>query len=497
MLKEFEYKLFPTDVDNYTSVIPLYNLYPLPFENNLIQNADTGTLSVPIELDITASVSPQVSHLILDDSVDNLAVEQMAAEIGVLDAVSLVIDGVGIADSIAEKISPSSETGLFSYIDRTNKVRGILEGMGEGGIFIDYLYDSANNAGVSFPDFAESAIKLKDNAGGFSSIGKAADFASLIYQLADRFSFNAEYAVTKLAVAMHDGLVTPEELNEIFGDTPAALKTIRDWVDNAEGDKTFDTTQFIDILTKLPQESLNDISTPVTTGDSWESLKNTIAQNLLPVIDMFGKFVELLNDNWDSIELIFKCIGQLQDLCISVVFLTKDIKSLFELFCNLIVNYVTLAVSVFVRAVVEWVNNLIGRINRLFSLNIKTIVVDYDSLRTKVSSFASKFIKNIFQTESPVASGFEIYGNSALSKLKEKNQDSISNGSAEAIADTADIGNILSSVSNNSYTHDDSKKSVNITVNSNPQIYEKTDTDAYLKKLVNELTVSASAYGLG
>ena len=197
----------------------------------------------------------------------------------------------------------------------------VIEGMNEAGTTADQLQQrimqSANRSRASYLDTADAISKMGIMAGdAFGSTDELVQFTELInkqFTIAGASAEGQSAAMLQLTQAMSSGVLRGEELNSIFEQAPTIIQTIADYLDVPIGrirDMAANGEITAEIVKNAMLSSADEInrkfeSMPYTYSQVWTMAQNILMDSFQPVLQMIGAGVQLIVDNWGTIEPVF------------------------------------------------------------------------------------------------------------------------------------------------------------------------------------------------
>jgi len=179
------------------------------------------------------------------------------------------------------------------------------------------IMESANRSRAAFTTTADVVAKLGLRAGdAFSSNQEIIAFAenlNKMFVIAGASQEEMRSASLQLTQALGSGVLRGEELNAVFEAAPNIIQTIADYLDVPIGqirNMAAEGMITADIVKNAMLSATDDInkqfeSMPMTFGQAWTVIKNSLLDTFLPLIQTIAKGAQWIGDNWETLEPIF------------------------------------------------------------------------------------------------------------------------------------------------------------------------------------------------
>lgn len=268
----------------------------------------------------------------------------------------------GKENTIWSKLVPKASQGVQSALalsdamaQTANQINFMNSGLGETDNIQQKIFRSAQASRLSYQDTANAVANLGIQAkGAFSSSDEVVGFAELIgkqFQIAGASSDDTVNAMDQLSQTMSDGVMSGDELNSIFGQTPNIMQNIADYMGKPidkvmemgeNGQISADTLKnalfnasdeinenfnsvpmtWEQIGTRIKNQALMAFQ-PILTkvneianSEKFQGFVNGIINSLFalanvtsPVFDSLSNFGSLIYDNWDIISPIIYAVA--------------------------------------------------------------------------------------------------------------------------------------------------------------------------------------------
>jgi len=199
----------------------------------------------------------------------------------------------------------------------TARLNLINDGLQTTAELQDMIMASANRSRASYTSMADVVAKLGLRAGdAFSSNKEIIAFAenlNKMFVIAGASQEEMRSASLQLTQALGSGVLRGDELNAVFEAAPNIIQTIADYLDvpigqirnmAAEGMITADIVKNA-ILSATDDINKQFESMPMTFGQAWTIITNTLMDAFLPVLQLIAKGAQWIGENWETLEPIF------------------------------------------------------------------------------------------------------------------------------------------------------------------------------------------------
>ncbi len=199
----------------------------------------------------------------------------------------------------------------------TARLNLINDGLQTTAELQDMIMASANRSRAAFTTTADVVAKLGLRAGdAFASNQEVIAFAenlNKMFVIAGASQEEMRSASLQLTQALGSGVLRGEELNAVFEAAPNIIQTIADYLDVPIGqirNMAAEGMITADIVKNAMLSATDDInkqfeSMPMTFGQAWTIITNTLMDTFLPVLQLIAKGAQWIGENWETLEPIF------------------------------------------------------------------------------------------------------------------------------------------------------------------------------------------------
>lgn len=258
--------------------------------------------------------------------------------------------GTSKAGALAEKIKGMAKG--FLTIDNAKKVLDLSDTITRNSTKLDAINDgkqttpelkgmiasSAQDSRVGYLDMTSSVTELGNTAGeSFSGSEQMVSFAEQMNKLLILSGASAEEtgtAVSQMAQAMGDGVISGDEFAAITGSGSEVAKTIADSMgvpldkmqEMAESGAVTSDTIVSGLLGATDQTDAAFNELPQTWENVWTSLKNTVLITFEPILQKIGDFascisevIQFVQENGNTIVAVFAPVTEIFDSVLGVI----------------------------------------------------------------------------------------------------------------------------------------------------------------------------------
>ncbi|HUM45210.1 MAG TPA: tape measure protein, partial [Fervidobacterium sp.] len=279
----------------------------------------------------------------------------------------------------------------------TARLNLINDGLQTTAELQDMIMASANRSRASYTSMADVVAKLGLRAGdAFSSNKEIIAFAenlNKMFVIAGASQEEMRSASLQLTQALGSGVLRGDELNAVFEAAPNIIQTIADYLDvpigqirnmAAEGMITADIVKNA-ILSATDDINKQFESMPMTFGQAWTIITNTLMDAFLPVLQLIAKGAQWIADNWSILEPIFwgltAAVGAyavaLGIQTVATWIATGAAKAFFATLLSNPLFYIALAIGVVVGLIYKWVQS-VGGIKIAWMIAMNAILTAWD-----------------------------------------------------------------------------------------------------------------------
>lgn len=181
-------------------------------------------------------------------------------------------------------------------VQTTSRLNMMNDGLQSTQELVNMVYAAAQDARGSFSEMADVVARFGNNAGdAFGSSEEVVAFADLIQKqmtIAGASTQEASNAMLQLSQALGSGVLRGDELNSIFEQAPNLIQSIADYLDVPIGkirEMAADGELSADVVKAAIFASADEINAkfeemPMTWGQIWQSMKNTVMIAFQPVL---------------------------------------------------------------------------------------------------------------------------------------------------------------------------------------------------------------------
>jgi len=181
----------------------------------------------------------------------------------------------------------------------------------------DKIFAAADRARGSYSDMADAVAKMGLLAGdAFGSNDELIAFTELMqksFKIGGADTAMQQGAMRQLTQAMASGRLQGDELVSIMENAPMMYEAIAKYTGKSKGELKemgSDGAITADIIKNAMFMAADDINAkfetmPMTFGDAWNKIRNSLLQDFEPIIKTFAKGAQFIGDNWDNIAPVF------------------------------------------------------------------------------------------------------------------------------------------------------------------------------------------------
>lgn len=200
-----------------------------------------------------------------------------------------------------------------SMTEITARLNMMNDGLQTTAELQDMIYRSAQRSRASYQDTAAFVAKLGTLAGdAFDSNEELIAFAEQINKqitLSGASSAEAAGAMLQLTQALSSGMLRGEELNSVLEQTPMIAQTIADYMGVTVGEMRELASEgkiTADVVKNAMFAAADDVNEkfeqmPVTWSQVWTQFKNSVIQNIQPVLDAVSELAQKAVENIDTL----------------------------------------------------------------------------------------------------------------------------------------------------------------------------------------------------
>jgi tape measure domain-containing protein len=272
----------------------------------------------------------------------------------------------------------------------TARLNLINDGLQTTAELQDMIMESANRSRAAFTTTADVVAKLGLRAGDvFASNAETIAFAenlNKMFVVAGASQQEMASASLQLTQALGSGVLRGEELNAVFEAAPNIIQTIADYLDvpigqirnmAAEGQITADVVKNA-LLSATDEINKQFESMPMTFGQAWAIIQNSLLETFLPLIQTIAKGAQLIADNWSIIEPVFYGAAAAVVFFTFATWIAKGAAEAF--FATLLSNplfYIALAIGIVIGLIYKWVQS-VGGIKIAWMIAVDKILTAWD-----------------------------------------------------------------------------------------------------------------------
>ncbi len=303
----------------------------------------------------------------------------------------LVKGFLGIA-AVKEIINLSDE--ITQTTARLNLINDSLQTTAE---LQDMIMESANRSRASYMTMADVVAKLGLRAGdAFSSNKEIIAFAenlNKMFVIAGASQEEMRSVSLQLTQALGSGVLRGEELNAVFEAAPNIIQTIADYLDvpigqirdmAAEGMITADIVKNA-LLSATDEINKQFESMPMTFGQAWTIIQNSLLETFLPLIQTIAKGAQWIADNWSILEPIFWGLTAAIGAYVGMMAIKNAItwlsvaanRALIATMLSNPILWVALAIGVLIGVIYKWVQS-VGGIKIAWMIAMNAILTAWD-----------------------------------------------------------------------------------------------------------------------
>jgi len=238
----------------------------------------------------------------------------------------------------------------------------------------DMIMAAANRSRASYTTMADVVAKLSMRAGkAFNNSNKEviafAETLNKMFVIAGASQEEIRSASLQLTQALGSGVLRGEELNAVFEAAPNIIQAIADYMDvdigkirdlAAEGMITADIVKnaIFKMADKVDEQFRN---MPMTFGQAWAIIQNSLLEIFLPLIQVIAKGAQLIADNWSIIEPVFYGAAAAVGFFAFATWIAEGAAEAF--FATLLKNplfYIAIAIGIVIALIYKWVQSVGG-----------------------------------------------------------------------------------------------------------------------------------------
>jgi tape measure domain-containing protein len=255
----------------------------------------------------------------------------------------------------------------------------------------DMIMASANRSRTSYASMADVVAKLGLRAGdAFNNSNKEviafAETLNKMFVIAGASQEEVISASLQLTQALGSGVLRGEELNSVFKAAPNIIQAIADYMKvpigqirdlASEGLITADIVKnaLFAAAGKVDEQFRN---MPMTFGQAWAVIQNTLLETFLPLIQTIAKGAQLIADNWSNIEPVFYGAAAAVGFFTVAMWIAKMAAEGF--FIALLKNplfYIALAIGIVIGVIYKWAQS-VGGLKIAWMIAMNAILTAWD-----------------------------------------------------------------------------------------------------------------------
>lgn len=318
-------------------------------------------------------------------------------------------NGGNAADGLSSKIrsmavalgAAFSAKKIIELADTMTQTRARLDLMNDGLQTTEELQNkivaSANRSRAAYQQTADMVSKLGMQAGSaFKSNDELIAFAEQLnksFVVAGTDAQGVESTMYNLTQALASGVLRGQDLNAVMSNAMPIVQNIADYLDvpvgkirdmAAEGQLSAEVVKNA-MLAAADETNAKFAQIPMTFGQVWTILQNSLLQTFQPLIQVIGSAAQFIYDNWSTIAPIFwglaAAVGAYAiALGIQTVATWIATGAAQAFFTTLLANplfWIALVIGVVIAAIYKWVQ-AVGGIRIAWAIAVNAILTAWD-----------------------------------------------------------------------------------------------------------------------
>ena len=273
----------------------------------------------------------------------------------------------------------------------------------------DKIFAAANRSRGSYIEIANAVAKMgllaKD---AFTSHDELIAFTELVqkaFRISGADPSEQAGAMRQLTQAMASGRLQGDELVSIMENAPMIYEAIAKYMGLSKGElKKLSSEGVITaaVIKNAMFDAADDINKafaelPMTFGDAWTTIKNSLSETLLPLIETIAKGAQLIADNWSTLESIFWGLTAAVGAYATATWMAKIAnEALIITMLKNPITWIAIGIGLIIGAIHAWVQS-VGGLKIAWLIAVDAVLSAWDLL--KIAFFLGVYrVMDLFNT---------------------------------------------------------------------------------------------------